>query len=217
MKPLLATIVSLLFYIAANSTAQLPDKIFFEGKEYELYSNPLESYFNSYPDKKPKSHLISTGLWRGYIATFEIRDSQLFVIDIQLETWDSTDKKITGVKLKSVMAEVFPGQKAVKVDWLTGLLVLPYGELVGYVHMGYGSTYEHYFLLEVNKGNYIKSKQFDNKDFEKFKDRQFAAFKKTPEYQETKPKLKRDNMPNEFLDSFLRNFVTEYTSKIYTD
>ena len=98
-----------------------------------------------------------------------MRDNQLFVKDIQIEYWDTTNKKSHNTKWKSVMIEVFPDQNGLKVDWLTGLLVLPYGELVNYVHMGYGSTYENYILLEINKGNYIKSKQFDYKDYEIFK------------------------------------------------
>lgn len=160
---------------------------------------------------------MSTALWRGYVATFEVRDSQLFVKDIQIEYWDTASKKSHDTKWKSVLKEVFGEQKNIKADWLTGLLVLPYGELVNYVHMGYGSTYEKYFLLEINKGDYVKSKQFDYKDYEKFKDKQFEAYKQTDEYKETRAKLKKDGSTDEFIDNFLRSFVTQYTSKILTD
>ena len=217
MKYLITTVLSALFCLTAFATAQYPDKIILDGKEYSLHSNPLESYFEINPEKRPKGGVMSTALWRGYVATFEIRDSQLFVKDIQIQYWDTTDKKSHDTKWKSVMTEVFPDQKKSKVDWLSGLLVLPFGELVNYVHMGYGSTYENYYLLEIDKGNYIQSKQFDYKDYEKFKDKQFSAYKKTDEYKETKAKLKKDGSTDEFIDSFLRNFVTEYTSKIMTD
>jgi len=217
MKHLITTVLSALFCLTAFATAQYPDKIILDGKEYSLHSNPLESYFEINPEKRPKGGVMSTALWRGYVATFEIRDSQLFVKDIQIQYWDTTDKKSHDTKWKSVMTEVFPDQKKSKVDWLSGLLVLPFGELVNYVHMGYGSTYENYYLLEIDKGNYIQSKQFDYKDYEKFKDKQFSAYKKTDEYKETKAKLKKDGSTDEFIDSFLRNFVTEYTSKIMTD
>src|SRR5690554_7604266 len=55
-------------------TAQYPDKIKFKGKEYNLNSNPLEPYFEKYPDKRPKGGIMSTALWRGYVAHFEIID-----------------------------------------------------------------------------------------------------------------------------------------------
>jgi hypothetical protein len=217
MKFLITTVLSIFFCLTTYATAQYPDRIIFNGKEYSLHSNPLESYFEKNPDKRPKGGVMSTALWRGYVATFEVRDSQLFVKDIQIQYWDTTDKKNHDTKWKSVIMEVFGEQKNIKVDWLTGLLVLPYGKLVNYVHMGYGSTYEKYFLLEINKGDYIKSKQFDYKDYEKFKDKQFAAYKQTDEYKETKAKLKKDGSTDEFIDNFLRSFVTEYTLKILTD
>lgn len=217
MKFLIATVLGTFFYLTTFATAQYPDKIIFDGKEYSLHSNPLESYFEKNPDKRPKGGVMSTALWRGYVATFEIRDSQLFVKDIQIEYWDTTNKKSHDTKWKSVLTEVFGEQKDIKVDWLTGLLVLPYGKLVNYVHMGYGSTYEKYFLLEISKGDYVKSKKFDYKDYEKFKDKQFEAYKQTEEYKETKAKLKKDGSTDEFIDNFLRSFVTDYTSKILTE
>jgi hypothetical protein len=217
MKFLISIVLSSFFYLTTFATAQYPDRILFDGKEYSLHSNPLESYFEKNPDKRPNGGVMSTALWRGYVATFEVRDSQLFVKDIQIQYWDTTDKKNHDTKWKSVMTEVFPDQKNLKVDWLTGLLVLPFGEIVNYVHMGYGSTYEKYFLLEIDKGNFIKSKYFDYKDYEKFKDKQFSAYKKTDEYKETKAKLKKDGSSDKFIDSFLRSFVTQYTSKILTD
>jgi hypothetical protein len=217
MKFLIATVLSTFFCLTTYATAQFPDKIIFNGKEYSLHSNPLEAYFEKNPDKRPKGGVMSTALWRGYVATFEVRDSQLFVKDIQIEYWDTTNKKSHDTKWKSVLTEVFGEQKNVKVDWLTGLLVLPYGKLVNYVHMGYGSTYEKYYLLEIDNGNYVKSKQFDYKRYEKFKDKQFEAYKKTDEYKETKAKLKKDGSTDDFIDNFLRSFVTQYTSKILTD
>jgi hypothetical protein len=217
MKYLLTAALSIFFCLKTYATAQYPDKIIFNGKEYSLHSNPLEIYFEKNPDKRPKGGVMSTALWRGYVATFEVRDSQLFVKDIQIEYWDTTSKKSHDTKWKSVLTEVFGEQKNIKVDWLTGLLVLPYGKIVNYVHMGYGSTYEKYFLLEINKGDYVKSKQFDYKDYEKFKEKQFEAYKQTDEYKQTKAKLKKDGSTDEFIDNFLRSFVTQYTSKILTD
>jgi hypothetical protein len=112
------------------------------------------------------------------------------------------------------MEETFPGIKDVKVDWLTGLLVMPYGKIVNYVHMGYGSTYKNYILLEIDKGNLKKEKHFTYKEYERFKERQFQVFKQTDEYKKLKAELKNDGVSDEFVDSFLKNFVTQYTSKI---
>jgi len=217
MKFLITTALAILLCFTAFATAQYPDKIIYNGKEYKLHSNPLETYFEKFPDKRPKGSIMSTALWRGYVATFEIKDSQLLLKDIQIQYWDTTNRENHDNKWKSVMNEVFPDQKIVKVDWLTGLIVLPHGKLINYVHMGYGSTYENYFLLEINKGEFIKAKRFNYKEYEKFKDKQFLAYKQTDDYKKIKTDLKKDGTTEEFIDNFLRNFITQYTTKLLTN
>jgi len=217
MKLLLTLLFTAFFCVSAFATAQYPDKIFFKGQEYDMHTNPLESYFAQHPEKRPKGGAQSTALWRGYVATFEIKDSLLFVKDITIQIWDTTANGNQTIKWKSVLNEVFPDQKEVKVDWLTGLLVLPYGKLINYVHMGYGSTYENYLLLEINNGTFVKGKEFDSKGYEKFKEKQFRAFKSTDDYKKTKEDLKKKGYSDDMVDDFLRSFVTEYTSKILVD
>ena len=156
-------------------------------------------------------------MWRGYIATFEIKDAQLLLKDIEIQYQDTTSKKSHDYKWRSVLKEVFPGNEALKIDWMTGLLVIPHGKLVNYVHMGYGSTYKNYILLEIDKGSLKKEKQFQYKEYEKFKERQFRAFKRTEEYRKTKAELQKDGSTDEFVDSFLKDFVVEYTSKILAE
>ena len=190
MKAVLIFLLTVFFSLNVFATAQYPDKIVYGGKEYSLHSNPLEEYFEKYPDKRPKGGLNSTALWRGYVATFEVQDGQLFLKDIEIEFWDTTSKKKYDTKWKSVIKEVFPNQLNLKIDWLTGLLVIPYGKLVNYVHMGYGSTYENYLLLEMDKGDLKKEKKFDYKEYETFKQRQFEAFKKTEEYKLVETKIR---------------------------
>lgn len=86
MKRLLLTIIFTLFSgLKVFATAQFPDKINYNGKEYNLNSNPLEVYFEKNPNKRPKSEVRSSALWRGYVATFEIIDNQLFLKDIEIQ------------------------------------------------------------------------------------------------------------------------------------
>ncbi len=213
MKTILTIIFAVLFGLNVFATAQQPDKLIYNGIEYNLHSNPLESYFEKNPDKRPKGGIMSTSLWRGYVATFEIRDSVLYVKDIQISYYDTTDNN-HDKQWKSVINEVFPEKKEIKVDWLTGILVLPYGDLVNYVHMGYGSTYKNYILLEIEEGFLKNEKRYDYKEYEMFKEKQFIAFKKTDEYKKIKKELQKEGDSDEFIDSFIRSYYTEYTSKI---
>ncbi len=217
MKKFLFIALMLCLSGKAFSTAQYPDKIIYNGKEYSLHSNPLESYFEKHPEKRPQGDVISTALWRGYVATFEVVENQLFLKDIEVEVSDTSSKKKDETKWKSVLTEVFPNSEPLKVDWMIGLLVLPCGKVVNYVHMGYGSTHESYILLEINTGDLIKEKEYNYNEYTKFKERQFQAFKKTEDYKRIKDELKKEDHSDEFIDSFLKDFVIDYSSKILTD
>lgn len=217
MRTILTVVLTLFLGLNVFATAQYPDKIIYNGKEYNLNSNPLESYFEKNPDKRPKAQVMSTALWRGYVATFEVKDNQLFLKEIEIQYRDTTSKESYNYKWRSVINEVFPDQKEIKIDWLTGLLVIPHGKLVNYVHMGYGSTYKKYILLEFDNGDLKTEKKFDYKEYENFKEKQFQIFKKTEEYKKIKTDLQKDGSSDEFIDSFLRSFITVYTSKILTE
>lgn len=114
------------------------------------------------------------------------------------------------------MQEVFPDQKSFKVDWVNGLLVIPHGKMVNYVHMGYGSTYEKYILLEIDQGKLKREKKFDYKSYETFRAQQFLAFKQTEEYRSVKAELQKDGSSDEYVDDFLKTYIIHYTSKILT-
>jgi len=89
MRTILLTAIFLIVTICIFATGQISDKIIYKGQEYSLNTNPLESFFKKNPDLKPKPDIMSTALWRGYIATFEIQKDQLFVKDIIIEVNDS--------------------------------------------------------------------------------------------------------------------------------
>ena len=218
MRALCTLILFFCFNLTVFGTAQTPDKLIYNGKKYSLHSNPMESYFKKFPNKRPESEIMSTGLWRGYIATFEVKDGQLYLKDIEIEIRVKEDNGEYKYSSKSVLNEVFPNQELIKIDWLTGLLVLPEGNLINYIHMGYASTYEHYVLLEFENGNLKGEKQFGYEEYEKFKDKQFQAFKRTDEYRKLKGDLKKKgNNSDKFIEDFLRIFVIEYSLKMLVE
>ncbi len=214
MKKALLLATFLLLSLSAMATAQIPDYIIYKGEKYAMHTNPLEQYFEQFPDKRPEG-LQSTALWRGYIATFEIIDDQLCVKDIEVEHYDNETQEYSTL---SVLNDIFPDEASRRLDWWSGLMVLPHGEIVQYVHMGYASVYSEYLLLQIESGKLTDSRKFDHEEYEKFKERQFEAFKITDEYVKMKEELSRSrNYPEEFLEEFLRIFVIDYSSKIMDD
>lgn len=217
MRIVLIFLLMLFLSIDVFATAQMSDKIIYKGKVYMLHSNPMEAYFEKNPEKQPRGGIVSSALWRGYVATFEVRNDMLYLKDIEIMYRDTIDKENFNSKWRSAFKEVVPDGKELAIDWMTGLLVLPQGKIVNYVHMGYASTYENYTVLEVDKGIVKREISFDYKAYDEFRDKQYRAFKMTEEYKKTKADLMQDGNSEEFIDSFLREYIIKYTSRILTD
>lgn len=237
----------LLITIKSFGTAQVPDKIIFNGIKYDLMSNPLEVYFNKFPEKKPLANTNSTALWRGYIATFEVFENKLFVKDIVVQ--EENDSLHNEIKEVSIFKAIFGNVERFNCDFFSGLLVLPYGELINYVHMGYSSTYANYILLEINESSLVNIKEYDYKEYLPFKELQYRAFKKTVEYKKVYGEMLKmfedteEQFDKEFdkngdetivgnkylkekeriwtrdkqIDNFIRMFTNNYTSIILTN
>ena len=209
MKTLISLLITLFCFSELLATGQYPDKIIYNDKEYSLLTNPLEKFFNENEDKFPSGGVMSSALWRGYLATFEIVENQLYVKDIQIQM-----ERNDGYEWKSVINEVFPEISERKLVWFSGLLTLPYGEIINYVHMGYGSTYENYSLIEIANGKSINVKSFNYKEYENFKNKQFEIYKKSTEYKTRKNDLKGEGWKEKDIDKFLKSFVIQYTEKL---
>ena len=192
------------------ATGQAPEVLRFETQTYSLFTNPLEPYLRAHPQALPKPAVMNSGLWRGYIGTWGIRDGKLFLDDVRMLT--------AGDKDRSVMTSLFPDGKAHVATWFTGNLVVPTGKLVNYVHMGYGSTYSSYMIATVADGQVQKIRNLNQLEFEDFRRAQFAAYKKTQEYRDEAAELKKGEKDggDEMLDKFIYEFSSEvYLSRIF--
>jgi hypothetical protein len=149
------------------ATAQVPDIIVYEGKKYALIVNPLEPYFSIYPEKRPKNEIQSSNLWRGYRATFEIVNKELLLKDIEIVIFTGNIPDNFKFEWKSILNEYINDVDILKINWFTGLLIIPYGKLINYVHMGYESIYENYIILEIKNGFFLKEYRINYKEYEK--------------------------------------------------
>jgi hypothetical protein len=132
-----------------------------------LLTNPLEEYYKADSDKRPDFRIgpntSSSANWRGYVATWEIADNKLYLTKVA--SWlcvvfgePSTCKQVE-------LLDIFPTEVAdgkVLADWYTGVLRVPDGKQLRYVHMGYGSTYERDLMFEVRAGAVSQPSVIDN-------------------------------------------------------
>lgn len=178
-----------------EATAQSPEILLYEGESYELTMLPLSEYLAAHRGGIPQSDVTSSGLWRGYIGTWAVRDRKLYLEDIRILTSAAADSNAPkSERFRSVLEEVFKQKGPIHAEWFTGRLILPAGEMVEYVHMGFASTYSAYLVITVERGETTGVKRMNLDEFQAFRRRQFELFKKTAEYAEALAGiLKREN------------------------
>ncbi len=214
--------VLLLVFIGLSSrvfaTAQEGDILVLRGKQYFIFTNPLELYLDSHPGLLPKTNVWSSALWRGYVATWEIKEGRLLLTDVaMLQSVTKPGESELSTELRSVMQQVFPDQKAVIAEWFTGHIIVPTGKLRKYVHMGYASLYSKYIILRVERGVVIREWMANAKDFIRFREAQFAAFKKTAEYRKVRAEMIAEDAgkPDKMSAAEMEQFLREYYSPKY--
>src|SRR3989338_5915991 len=130
-------------------TAQIPEKLKYKGKKYDMCSEPLKAYF-ALAGIKFKPKVICSALSRGYVGSWKIIDARLYLVKLK----NGYDKNA-----KSCMAEYFSDDPdRVFAEWYSGKIRLPQGELLKYVHGGYASIYESDLFLTVKNGIVTKAR-----------------------------------------------------------
>ena len=174
----------------AWGTAQAPDILLLDGKEQALNTNPLSAWLQGHPDRLPRDGVHSTGNWRGYVATWEISQGRLWLRKVTVEYHLGDDAKgHSRFEDRDVTDRLFPGQRDIVAEWYSGTLIVPTGKLINYVHMGYGSTYERYTVVWVDRGEVRKSLDLSADQFTELRKERFREFQKTAEFQKQLAKM----------------------------
>jgi hypothetical protein len=162
---MLAVLAVLTLRHVATATSQQPDILIYKNKTYDLFANPLESFYKNEKDRphfRVRPDVMSTGNWRGYVASWKIEDDHLYLI--KLDAWICrgwNENRCQKVNLRRLFGKRYRDGK-VLANWFTGVLTMPKGKLLQYVHMGYGSVYEGEITLEVESGHVVAESMVDN-------------------------------------------------------
>ncbi len=154
------------FPATARATAQYPEKLIYKGKTHSLFSEPLEARLASYwdepafgpPRRRPAQlRARSTACWRGYVGTWKIERGQLWLVALHTD-WESRGKPIP-------IGDIFPGESTpLRASWYSGILRVPLGKRLVYVHMGFHSVYEQDLLIAVRAGKVEGERTVDNRN-----------------------------------------------------
>jgi hypothetical protein len=130
-------------------TGQVQENLLYNGRSYALIVEPLEGYLEQ---NSLKLEMISTACRRGYIGSWKIEGSSLYLTKLQ----DFQGKELT------FMDDYFTGHDgAVLADWFSGHLTCPYGGVVEYVPSVYKA--EKYMILFLENGK-VKDEKYMSLD-----------------------------------------------------
>jgi hypothetical protein len=157
MKRAFLAILLVMLPATAFATAQFGDKLIYKGETVSLRTNPLGSYFGEgTPNPKDLFKPSCSACWRGYVATWEVKDGKLFLNRVVEGSCSNNAPEIP-------LEKIFPGKKGpIEATWYTGTLRIPRGKMLEYVHMGYSSRYEKTLLIHIEKGKVTKEELIDN-------------------------------------------------------
>jgi hypothetical protein len=134
-------------------TAQIAEKLLYQGEQVAMCTNPLSDYF-AMGGFNPRFESMSTALWRGYVGGWEIVDDRLYLVSLDGTLEDGTD---------ATLETVFPGfPDRVFAHWYSGTVRIPQGKQLEYVHMGYASKFEQDLFLEIERGVVVATRVRQN-------------------------------------------------------
>ena len=124
-------------------TAQIAEKLNYEGQQLSMCSEPLGNYF-AFTGINPGFESNCTALRRGYVGTWEIVEGRLYLIGLRGALLEGGDASL---------ATIFPDfPNRVFAHWYSGTIRIPQGKMLKYVHAGYGSKYERDLFLDIERG-----------------------------------------------------------------
>lgn len=134
-------------------TAQIHENLIFEGEETSMaFCPPIpknhprieEIAMEDAMKEATGTVLFSTACWRGYQGTWEIKDRRFYLIGLSGR-----------FRLR--------GEEPLFAEWFSGVLRIPKGEMLQYVHMGFGTVHEEELHVTIKEGKVISSRTRDNR------------------------------------------------------
>lgn len=126
-------------------TAQRREQLILEGDLVSMAYCPYlpTSHPRIVPAVADSDFALSTDCWRRYVGTWEIRRRRFYLL-----------------RLEGCLELV--GDERLFADWFTGVLRIPVGECLMYVHMGFGSVHRYECHIRVEAGRAVERRWLEN-------------------------------------------------------
>lgn len=124
-------------------TAQISEILHYKGDFISMRATPLSDYFELM-GMSPVFQDRSTACWRRYVGKWEISLDRLYLIGISATYEDGSEV---------TLGDLFHGfDSRVFAHWFSGVLSVPQGDVLKYVHMGFATMFERDLLISIEQG-----------------------------------------------------------------
>ena len=157
------------------------------GATHLLCENPLASFLRDRGLRKTRGGMMSSANWRGYVATWLLYRDRLWLAEVSSRGVIVDRRKIEVDPTSKIEIEpegdqpdgpgfapgpldgrpfsvdgLFPDEHRppetpVFAEWYSGELRIPEGEMLRYVHGGYGTVHERDRLILIERGRLVRS------------------------------------------------------------
>ena len=124
-------------------TAQSPEVLILDGQTHALCTEPLARYLRL-ASIEGIFRATNSACWRGYIGTWEVVDDRLWLTAIE--------GNLKSGEIANLETLFLNATGPVFAHWFSGVLRVPQGEMLQYVHGGYESIFEKDLFLEFEAG-----------------------------------------------------------------
>lgn len=195
-----------------SATPQAPDKFIINGVKYDIIPPAvMGEYFQNNPKKRPKPP-FPTNLYRGFIATYEIKNNELLIIDISIINNSNQRKELKDSRIsnfnwinnlyKRSIERRSTLPQEIKADWFSGLLFI----IQEYLLWPHESSNGYFTVIEIENGNYLKSFVISNEQYKKYIDARSEIITKADLFQNIYERLNDGTMPEEILGYFMKAY-----------
>lgn len=135
-------------------TAQIPELLILNEEETSMtfcpslpVGHPRVVEASTDPNEREEGDsfiLYSTACWRQYRGTWEIKDGKFYLVSLQ-------------GRFRLL------GEEPLLADWFTGVIRIPRGEMLQYVHMGFGSVFAQELHIKIEQGVVVNERVIDNR------------------------------------------------------
>ena len=207
------------FKAFANTTPQIPDKLLYDGKEYEWSGiSPAYDYFEKNNFEPPKDALETTANYGIFIYTYSIIDNALYLTDVEIlieKRVKYGENYVPELADKSVFKDYFPNSDKILMQEHSNIQVIPYGKMVEVTKNDWTDIHnKDYLVFDFKNGLILKEFDLNHRRFKKLKEKQFEKFKNTELYQKAKIERKsnfegfNEFRPNKYsIDEYLELII----------